>query len=130
MNTCLKILEKEPNLTTLLAAVRSSGLAKELAGDQPITFFAPVNEAFQEIPAEEVEILFQNKEKMLNLLHHHMVTEIIVFEDLKTKGSLKNFHCKELTVSPDGKIQGSKILQKDIKAGHCVIHMIDHLIMP
>jgi uncharacterized surface protein with fasciclin (FAS1) repeats len=95
----IDVLEKDLRFSTLFAGLRSSGMTKEFKKSQPYTLFAPTNAAFQKIPAEELELLFQNKEKMLNILNNHLIPEYLLFEDLKTKKTIKNFNCIDLFLS-------------------------------
>ena len=45
--------------TTLVAAVQAAGLAETLSGPGPFTVFAPVNAAFEALPAGTVETLLK-----------------------------------------------------------------------
>ncbi len=130
MIDAIEILEEDLRFSTLLAALRSSGLTKELKDSQPYTLLAPNNEAFQKIPAEELEILFQNKEKMLNLLNNHLIPESLLFEEIIKKENIKNYNCIDLNLSSDLKINGAAIIESDIRAENAIIHVVDKIIMP
>jgi uncharacterized surface protein with fasciclin (FAS1) repeats len=130
MATSIDVLEKDPKFRTLLAALRSSGLIKILKTTKAYTFFAPTNEAFQKIPAEELELLFQNKEKMSNVLNNHLIPEYLLLNDIKEKKKIKNFNCIELEVSSDLKINNAAIIESNIETENAVIHVIDRIMMP
>ncbi len=53
--------------TTLVAAVGAAGLVETLKGAGPFTVFAPVNDAFENLPAGTVETLLkpENKNRLL-----------------------------------------------------------------
>src|SRR5947209_9725919 len=61
--------------TTLVAAVKAAGLVETLQGTGPFTVFAPVNAAFEALPAGTVETLLkpENKEKLSGILTYHVV---------------------------------------------------------
>src|SRR4051812_26127815 len=49
--------------TTLVAAVKAAGLVETLSGPGPFTVFAPVNAAFDKLPAGTVENLLKPENK-------------------------------------------------------------------
>ena len=61
--------------TTLVAAVQAAGLVETLQGPGPFTVFAPVNAAFDELPAGTVETLLkpENKDQLTKILTCHVV---------------------------------------------------------
>src|ERR671922_427827 len=56
--------------TTLVAAVKAAGLVETLKGKGPFTVFAPVNSAFDKLPAGTVDTLLkpENKGMLTNIL--------------------------------------------------------------
>ena len=61
--------------TTLVAVVKAADLVVTLKGDGPFTVFAPVNEAFANLPAGTVESLLmtENKATLAKILTYHVV---------------------------------------------------------
>ena len=64
-----------PNLTTLVAAVKAAGLVDVLQGAGPFTVFAPVNDAFENLPAGTIETLLkpENKATLTKVLTYHVI---------------------------------------------------------
>ena len=64
-----------PIHTTLVAAVKAADLVETLQGDGPFTVFAPVDDAFAELPAGTVETLLkpENKAMLQKVLTAHVV---------------------------------------------------------
>jgi uncharacterized surface protein with fasciclin (FAS1) repeats len=64
-----------PDLSTLVTAIKAAGLVDTLAGPGPFTVFAPSNEAFGALPFGVLANLLkpQNKEKLVKLLTYHVV---------------------------------------------------------
>ena len=62
--------------TTLVAAVKAAGLVDVLQGAGPFTVFAPVNDAFENLPAGTVETLLkpENKATLTKVLTYHVVS--------------------------------------------------------
>ena len=61
--------------TTLVAAVKATGLVDTLSGPGPFTVFAPTNEAFAKLPAGTVDNLLkpENKGTLTKVLTYHVV---------------------------------------------------------
>lgn len=61
--------------TTLVAAVQAAGLVEVLQSEGPFTVFAPVNSAFEALPAGTVETLLkpENKDTLVKVLTAHVV---------------------------------------------------------
>src|SRR6185503_5661764 len=61
--------------TTLVAAVKAAGLADTLQSKGPFTVFAPVNAAFDALPAGTVDTLLkpENKATLTAVLTYHVV---------------------------------------------------------
>src|SRR6187397_948083 len=61
--------------TTLVTAVKSAGLVETLKSKGPFTVFAPVNSAFDKLPAGTVETLLtpENKATLTKILTYHVV---------------------------------------------------------
>ncbi len=61
--------------TTLLAAVKAGGLVETLQSAGPFTVFAPVNNAFEDLPAGTVDSLLkpENKNQLVAVLTYHVL---------------------------------------------------------
>lgn len=62
--------------TTLVAAVKAADLVETLSGTGPFTVFAPVNSAFDMLPAGTVETVLkpENKSMLSGILTYHVVS--------------------------------------------------------
>ena len=70
--------------TTLVAAVKAAGLVETLQGAGPFTVFAPVNAAFDALPAGTVDTLLkpENKDKLVKILTCHVVAAKAMSADI------------------------------------------------
>ena len=61
--------------TTLVAAVKAAGLVDTLMGKGPFTVLAPVNAAFDALPAGTVDTLLkpENKDQLTKILTCHVI---------------------------------------------------------
>lgn len=66
---------KVQNLSTLVTAVQAAGLVDALNGEGPFTVFAPMNEAFEAVPSEDLANLLkpENRDALVDLLEKHVV---------------------------------------------------------
>merc|ERR1712037_1027376 len=104
----VQLAESVKDLSTLVTALTDGKLVTALEGKGPFTVFAPTNEAFAKIPADELKKLLDPKNiKMLdNILEYHVVAGAAVHSDeLKPENKFKTLQGEELLVEVrDGKV--------------------------
>ena len=133
--------------TTLVAAVKAAGLVDTLMSPGPFTVFAPVNKAFEKLPAGTVETLLkpENKATLTAVLTYHVVAGKLSAADLMAqikagngKATLKTVEGESITVSEAGKAleitdaKGGKAMVTiaDVFQSNGVIHVIDSVLLP
>jgi uncharacterized surface protein with fasciclin (FAS1) repeats len=133
--------------TTLVAAVKAAGLVDTLEGAGPFTVFAPVNAAFDKLPAGTVDTLLkpENKDQLVKVLTYHVVAGKVSSTDLVKmikkghgKAELKTVEGGTLTAT----LTGGKVMLTDEKGGmstvtiadvyqsNGVIHVVDSVLLP
>ena len=82
--------------TTLVAAVKAADLVETLQGEGPFTVFAPVNKAFDMLPAGTVDGLLkpESKEALTGVLTYHVVAGKLNAADLAAKIKLLPLFCR------------------------------------
>ena len=117
---------------TLVAAVKSAGLAETLSGPGPFTVFAPTEAAFAKLPAGTVEALLANPEKLKSILLFHVVSGSVMAKDVSGLKSAPTVFGQDLAVdTSDGvKINGATVTAADIACSNGVIHVIDTVLLP
>jgi uncharacterized surface protein with fasciclin (FAS1) repeats len=133
--------------TTLVAAVKAAGLVDTLVSPGPFTVFAPVNKAFDRLPAGTVDTLLkpENKGKLVSVLTYHVVPGKYSAEDLMNqvkkgdgKATLKTAQGETLTITQEGRklevvdSKGGKSLVTiaDVFQKNGVIHVVDTVLLP
>ncbi|QLF69239.1 fasciclin domain-containing protein [Peteryoungia desertarenae] len=133
--------------TTLVAAVQAAGLVETLSGAGPFTVFAPVNAAFEALPAGTVDTLLkpESKEQLTKVLTCHVVAAEVMSDalakmimdaggeaDVTTVGG-----CVLKAKAEDGKVTltdenggVATVTIADVKQSNGVIHVIDTVILP
>ena len=133
--------------TTLVAAVTAAGLVDTLKGAGPFTVFAPVNAAFDALPAGTVDTLLkpENKEQLTKILTCHVVPAQALAADVAKMIADGSGMAKVKTVGGcelTAKMEGDKVMimdeaggtatvtAADLKGSNGVIHVIDKVLMP
>ena len=133
--------------TTLVAAVKAAGLVDTLQSAGPFTVFAPVNAAFEKLPAGTVDMLLkpENKDKLVAVLTYHVLpgkfsAEQIMADITKMggKATYKTVEGDSLTFSmKDGAVwvwdesgNSAKVTIADVNQSNGVIHVIDTVLLP
>jgi uncharacterized surface protein with fasciclin (FAS1) repeats len=134
--------------TTLVAAVKAAGLAETLQGKGPFTVFAPVNDAFENLPAGTVETLLkpENKAQLTKVLTYHVVAGSMTADKImaaikagKGTASLKTVSGGTLKATMNGPKNvvlmdesgnTSTISTYDVMQSNGVIHVIDKVMLP
>lgn len=123
------------DLSTVVAAVDAAGLADALEGDDELTVFLPLNEAFNGLPAGTVETLLlpENIADLQAVLQQHVVLGINESSDLADGDRLTTLSGEELVVYiQDGEvtINGAKVVTADLEQSNGVVHIIDDVLLP
>jgi len=124
--------------STLVAAVQAAGVEDALVNAGPLTVFAPVNGAFEKLPAGTVETLLkpENKGKLAFILTNHVAPSNYPIKQLKKEAKkgrkLYMASGKYLNVeNKDGKIfvGGTEVLMS-VKVSNGWIHVIGDVLVP
>jgi uncharacterized surface protein with fasciclin (FAS1) repeats len=133
--------------TTLVAAVQAAGLAETLSGAGPFTVFAPVNAAFDALPAGTVDTLLkpESKDQLTKILTCHVVPAKAMAADVAKMIADGGGMAKVKTVGGcelTAKLEGDKVMimdeaggtatvtAADLSGSNGVIHVIDKVLMP
>jgi uncharacterized surface protein with fasciclin (FAS1) repeats len=134
--------------TTLVAAVKAADLVDALQGDGPMTVFAPVNDAFENLPEGTVETLLleENKAMLQGVLTYHVVAGKYDFDAISMMIK-ENGGSAELTTLSGGTLTATmngarnitvadengntaNISVYDVYQSNGVIHVIDSVLLP
>ena len=121
--------------TTLVTAVVAADLAETLQSEGPFTVFAPVNDAFANLPAGTLEALLEpeNIDVLRSILSYHVIPGKIMAGDLTQGLSAPTVQWSKVSFTHADKawyINSAKIVATDLVAGNGVVHVIDRVIMP
>lgn len=128
------VITADPNLTTLVSALRAAELVEVLRGRGPLTLFAPNNAAFAKLPAGTLDTLLmpENKEKLAAILKNHVIHEKIASADVSS-GKQRTMDGGKVEVAKDGGtvcFGKATVLVADREASNGTVHVIDAVVMP
>lgn len=120
--------------STLVTAVKAAELVDVLSNVGPFTVFAPVNAAFDALPAGTVEGLLkpESKKDLTNILEYHVYVGVIRESMIKDGMTLNQVNGKNVTLNKtaDGiTVNGAKILGS-VEASNGIVYVIDKVLVP
>ena len=129
----VEIAASAGSFNTLVAAVQAADLVETLSGEGPFTVFAPTDEAFAQIPAEDLNALLADKAALTSVLTYHVVSGKVMAADVVNLTSAQTVNGQSLEIKVmDGKVwvDGAEVVTTDIEATNGVIHVINKVILP
>lgn len=102
--TVLEILQSDPELSIGYAAIEAAGLAETLGGAGPFTLFIPDNAAFEAYFADNstsAEGLFQNIDRLTDVLLYHVVSGQVLASDLVAGTTLATLNGESLEIGDE-----------------------------
>jgi len=116
----------------LAEALTAADLVATLKGEGPFTVFAPADEAFAQLPAEQLDAALKDAALLRTILTGHVVPGRYRASDLKGIDSLRTVGGTPLKVdlSEGVRIGTAKVVQADVEASNGIIHVIDSVLLP
>ena len=133
-NNIASIAVASKDHTTLVAAVAAADYVASISNSGPLTVFAPVNAAFEKLPAGTVETLLkpENIDQLRNILKYHVTTSALMPENLTDGQVLGMANGGKVTVHvKDGKLSVNDAnVIASVKATNGAVHIIDAVLLP
>ena len=105
----------------------------EWLGDGDFTFFAPNNEAFLGLDADQTAELLTDPAQILDVLRNHTLADTVVADELVDMDTVEIEAGSTLEVSTEGdvvRLGDVVVVSTDIEVGNGVIHVVDGLLLP
>lgn len=131
----VQLAAKNPDLSTLVTAVKAANLTTSLSNAGPFTVFAPLNSAFDKLPAGTVEGLLkpEQADALSDILGYHTYVGVIKEENMSDGQSLGMVNGKNIKITMvDGKpvINGKAKIVATVPASNGVVYAIDEVLLP
>ncbi|GAB0149619.1 MULTISPECIES: fasciclin domain-containing protein [unclassified Marichromatium] len=124
------ITEGSGVFTKLQAAIEAAGAEAMFSEGGPYTVFAPSNEAFSRIPADQLEALLSDKERLNQVIAAHVVPGRLSPTELMQLESAPTLSGERVAISVPGMIKvGEATVSQSIAARNGVVHVIDRVLL-
>lgn len=120
---------RENGLESIASAVQSIDFA-ELADSEEFTFFAPNDDAFQSLDADDMADLLGDTGRLEDTLRDHIVDQRIDAAALSEMSSVDTVGGASLQVAVDGSdvsVGSANVVQTDVEIDDGVVHVVDGL---
>lgn len=119
------------DFSTLVAAVQAADLVDTLKSPGPFTVFAPVNDAFAQLPDGTIHTLLQNIPQLSRILTFHVVPGKLTQADLQELESVVSVEGSPIPIRTSEKfeVKNATVIAADIEADNGVIHVLDRVLL-
>ena len=133
-DTVAEIVASSPQLSLLAVLLDEADMFAMFANatGEPVTLFAPSDDAFDALAADAFAKLRSDPEMLRRVLGFHAVDGAVLVSDLIT-GELTTLEGNQLDVGVTGSevsLSGAVIVDDDIVAANGVVHVIDRVLLP
>ncbi|MFD5783474.1 fasciclin domain-containing protein [Streptomyces sp. NPDC058220] len=122
-----------PDLSTLVTAVKKAGLVDTLNNAQNITVFAPTNDAFAKIPKADLDKVLNDKAMLTKILTYHVVGEKLAPAQLES-GTFPTLEKSTLATKGSGEAftvnDSAKVVCGNVPTANATVYIIDSVLMP
>ncbi|HRP54999.1 fasciclin domain-containing protein [Agriterribacter sp.] len=120
--------------TTLVKALQAAGYVDALSNAGPFTVFAPVNAAFDKLPAGTLAALLkpEKKDDLRNILEYHVYIGVLKPETLTDGQTFGQANGNNISITvKDGKtmVNGASITAS-VPVSNGIIHVVDAVLLP
>jgi uncharacterized surface protein with fasciclin (FAS1) repeats len=127
------LIDNNPSLKSLAAAMDDANLDKVLDRGGPYTIFAPSDRAFAALPAATRERLRKDENRVLlrQILDYHVVPKKLTASQLQS-GKVLTQGGNTINVRVDDRVRvnAAKAIEQDLQAGNGVVHIVDRILIP
>jgi len=136
--TIADIASSDANFSTLLAVVQKADLVSVLAGDGPLTVFAPTNDAFAASGLDQAALDALSATDAARIITYHAVAGTVLSNSLSA-GVVNTVAELSLVVGTEGGVTlnggntvvgGATVTSADVTADNGVVHVIDRVLLP
>lgn len=130
----VKVAVGSADHTTLVAALKAAEYVDVLSNAGPFTVFAPVNAAFDALPAGTVENLLkkENQADLRNILEYHVYVGKLnpdLLQDGQSLGMVNGDNASITKVGDEIKINGAAV-KGTVDASNGIIYIVDQVLLP
>jgi uncharacterized surface protein with fasciclin (FAS1) repeats len=134
-DSVLETLRNAGNFSIFLAAAKNADMNEMLSTRDPITVFAPSDDAFSKLSKKTVDMLIkpEGKEGAKTLVSNHVIAGVILASDVSGKRLEATTIAGTNLLIDDTRafmIAGGKVTKADIVADNGLVHVVDTVLTP
>jgi len=127
------IVAQDERLTTLNTALETADMETTLSGPGSFTLFAPTNDAFDAMPAGNLDALSANPDQLRRVLLYHVLNGARDIDTAASERLIATLQGSPVLIFEQGgslTANGAPFRVTDIEASNGTIHLIDAVILP
>ncbi|EJF11334.1 hypothetical protein O71_04031 [Pontibacter sp. BAB1700] len=125
------------DISTFMELVQSANISRAFEQEGEFTIFAPNNEAFEQLPAGQLEYLKkpENRNELIQILQAHIIAGKVTTAQLETNQRIQVGQDDYIEIGTAGAnpnaftIGGANIVESNIEANNGVIHVVDRVLV-
>jgi len=125
---------REDNRLSISVRIADAGGAAEFLPERgPYTAFIPGDEAYTKIPAEKVEAIAKDQEKLKDMIMYHVVQGKLTARELARMEAIRTLQGDHLDIASSSEgvlVNEATIIQPDIECTDGIYHIIDRVLIP
>jgi uncharacterized surface protein with fasciclin (FAS1) repeats len=128
-----------PELSSFVQALLTADLADSLNAQEAITVLAPVNSAFEAVPADQLQPLLADSARLTAVLTHHVIAGRLAPEQLPgTHTTLNNDEVTveagrdSIVIPAEGTVTGTvaTVVCANVQTANATVYLIDQVLAP
>jgi transforming growth factor-beta-induced protein len=123
-----------PDLSTLVKALKKTGLLRTLQRRGPYTVFAPTNRAFKRLTQKTLQQLMQNKTALRRILKYHVVSGRIAPQMLNKTMRVRTLQGQYITLKKGmfsrRYVNQARIARNSVRASNGYVYVINSVLIP
>ncbi|XP_076235758.1 transforming growth factor-beta-induced protein ig-h3 [Calliopsis andreniformis] len=130
----IELAARDGRFEIFMKALKNSELANRIRfSETPCTIFAPTDDAFREIPKEQLNNMLANPDSLNALIAHHIVTHPVCVPNIISEYHATTMQQQDLTLNcgPHGAIVDHANLKSEMYHGkNGLLYILDRVLLP
>lgn len=129
----VEVLERDGRFGILLSALDLTGLKEVVATADPLTLFAPTDQAFGNLPDGTLEALVQDTNTLSQILLYHVLGTSSSARELIRSSTAPTLQSNPVLVLREGRnveVNGRVVEKANVKADNGLIHVLGGVLLP
>jgi uncharacterized surface protein with fasciclin (FAS1) repeats len=134
--TILDAANSRSDISTFMSLLKAANVTAALEREGEYTMFAPTNEAFEGLPAGQLEYLKkpENRNELIKVIQAHVIANKVTTAQFQSNQQIQISDTDFIEIGTTGApnnftIGGANIVEPDIETSNGVIHIVDRVLV-